>query len=70
MPFKMGRTYRFLRFLCVADGEKARRELGFRPRHDIRATIQDFLGVMGEELHRRRVVGAEAGATTPGVERV
>jgi UDP-glucose 4-epimerase len=53
----------FLRFLCVADGERARRVLGFRPRHDIRATIQDFLGVMGEELHKRGE--REAGATTP-----
>jgi UDP-glucose 4-epimerase len=35
----------FLRYLCVADGEKARRVLGFAPQHDIKATIQDFLGV-------------------------
>lgn len=35
----------FLRFLCVADGEKARRVMGFSPRHDIRSTIADFLGV-------------------------
>ncbi|HKE00609.1 MAG TPA: NAD-dependent epimerase/dehydratase family protein [Planctomycetota bacterium] len=45
----------FLRFLCVADGEKARRVLGFAPRHDIRATIQDFLGVRGDELDRQAV---------------
>jgi UDP-glucose 4-epimerase len=35
----------FLRFLCVADGAKARRELGFRPRWDIKATIHDYLGL-------------------------
>lgn len=40
----------FLRYLCVADGERARRELGFTPRHDIRSTILDFLGVTGDEL--------------------
>jgi UDP-glucose 4-epimerase len=39
----------FLRYLCVADGGKARRELGFRPRHDIRRTILDFLGLEGED---------------------
>jgi UDP-glucose 4-epimerase len=36
----------FLRYLCVADGEKALRVMGFRPRYDIKATIADFLGVM------------------------
>jgi UDP-glucose 4-epimerase len=35
----------FLRFLCVADGEKAKKALGFSPRYDIKATINDFLGV-------------------------
>lgn len=39
----------FLRFLCVADGEKARRELGFRPRHNLKRTILDFLGVAADE---------------------
>jgi UDP-glucose 4-epimerase len=34
----------FLKYLCVADGDRARRVLGFRPRHDIRGIIQDFLG--------------------------
>jgi UDP-glucose 4-epimerase len=43
----------FLRYLCVADGDKARRVMGFAPRHDIKSTILDFLGVHG----------AEAGAT-------
>jgi UDP-glucose 4-epimerase len=35
----------FLRFLCVADGSRAAEVLGFRPRYDIKTTIQDFLGV-------------------------
>lgn len=39
----------FLRFLCVADGEKAKRVMGFRPKHDIKATIDDFLGVEAAE---------------------
>jgi UDP-glucose 4-epimerase len=34
----------FLKYLCVADGERARRVLGFRPQHDIRTVIRDFLG--------------------------
>lgn len=38
----------FIRYLCVADGRKARDVLGFVPRHDIKATIRDFLGV---DLH-------------------
>jgi len=62
----------FLRFLCVADGDKARRVMGFRPHHDIRSTIQDFLGVMGEELHKRgggRAAPLDAGATSP-LERI
>jgi UDP-glucose 4-epimerase len=36
----------FLRFLCVADGRKARNVMGFSPRYDIKATINDFLGVV------------------------
>jgi UDP-glucose 4-epimerase len=34
----------FLRYLCVADGSRARRELGFQARFGIRRTILDFLG--------------------------
>jgi UDP-glucose 4-epimerase len=45
----------FLRFLCVADGDKARRVMGFAPAYDIRVTIQDFLGVRGDELDRQAV---------------
>lgn len=32
-----------LRFLCVASGDRASRELGFVPKHDIRRTLADFL---------------------------
>ncbi len=46
----------FLRFLCVADGEKAKRVMGFHAKHDIKATINDFLGVEGAE----RDAGAQA----------
>jgi UDP-glucose 4-epimerase len=35
----------FLRYLCVADGRRAREVMGFAPRYDIRATIDDFLGI-------------------------
>jgi UDP-glucose 4-epimerase len=38
----------YLRFLCVADGEKAQRELGFTARYDIKRTVLDFLGVGGD----------------------
>ena len=42
----------FLRFLCVADGTKAKKVMGFEPRHDIKRTILDFLGVLHEEIDR------------------
>ena len=35
----------FLRYLCIADGARAGRELGFRPAFDIQRAIQDFVGV-------------------------
>ncbi len=35
----------FLRFMCIADGAKAAREMGFCARHDIKQTLEDFLGV-------------------------
>ncbi len=35
----------YLRFLCVADGDKAREVLGFEPRYDLKAIVNDFLGV-------------------------
>jgi UDP-glucose 4-epimerase len=52
----------YLRFLCVADPSRARREMGFRPQHDIRTTILDFLGVMDDEIAKgrpRRAAGAD-----------
>jgi UDP-glucose 4-epimerase len=39
----------FLLYLCVADGERARRELGFTARFSIKRTILDFLGVAPED---------------------
>jgi UDP-glucose 4-epimerase len=39
----------FLLYLCVADGAKARRELGFAPRLSIKRTIMDFGGVPPED---------------------
>jgi UDP-glucose 4-epimerase len=32
----------YLRYVCVADGERARTELGFRPAHSTREAILDF----------------------------
>jgi UDP-glucose 4-epimerase len=40
----------FLRFLCVADGDKARRVMGFSARHDIKGIINDFLGIQSQTL--------------------
>lgn len=34
----------WLRYLCVADGSKAQRVLGFSAKHDIHSTLKDFLG--------------------------
>jgi len=39
----------FLLYLCVADGARARRELGFTPRLGIKRTILDFLGMAPED---------------------
>jgi UDP-glucose 4-epimerase len=39
----------FLQYLCVADGAKARRELGWTPQLSIQRTILDFLGVAPED---------------------
>jgi UDP-glucose 4-epimerase len=39
----------FLLYLCVADGGKARRDLGFVPRLSIKRTILDFGGVAPED---------------------
>jgi UDP-glucose 4-epimerase len=34
----------YLRYLCIADGARARQELGFRPRWDVRAIVNEFVG--------------------------
>jgi len=39
----------FLLYPCVADGARARRELGFSPRLSIKRTILDFLGIAPED---------------------
>lgn len=39
----------YLLYLCVADGARARRELGFAPRLSIKRTIHDFLGLAPED---------------------
>jgi UDP-glucose 4-epimerase len=39
----------FLLYLCVADGRKAKRELGFAPRLSIKRTILDFGGIAPED---------------------
>jgi UDP-glucose 4-epimerase len=39
----------FLLYLCVADGGKAKRELGFAPRLSIKRTILDFGGIGPED---------------------
>src|SRR5215212_6929990 len=39
----------FLLYLCVADGSKAKRELGFAPRLSIKRTILDFGGIGPED---------------------
>jgi UDP-glucose 4-epimerase len=39
----------FLLYLCVADGGRARRELGFSARLGIKRTIHDFLGIRPED---------------------
>jgi len=33
----------YIRYLCVADGEKAKRELGFEARHGSKAALMDYL---------------------------
>jgi UDP-glucose 4-epimerase len=51
----------FLRFLCVADGAKAKRSMGFRPRHDIKQIIDDFIGV-SEPREANPMMAAAEGA--------
>jgi UDP-glucose 4-epimerase len=37
----------FIRFVCMVDGERARRELGFRPRYTLKETIRAVLAAGG-----------------------
>ncbi len=39
----------FLRFLCVADIDRARREMGYTPRYDIRDIVREFTGDATED---------------------
>ena len=39
----------FLRYLCVADGARAKSVLPFEPRLDINRIIRDFLGVASDD---------------------
>jgi UDP-glucose 4-epimerase len=47
----------FLRYACVADGSRARKELGFAAEIDIQRTIFDFLGVADPEVDVNEVYG-------------
>ncbi len=49
----------FLRYLCIADGTRAREELGFEPKYDIKRTILDFLGVAAIDDGRPDVTRAQ-----------
>lgn len=39
----------YLLYVCVADGSRAARELGYRPRFSIKRTLLDFLGVAPDD---------------------
>ena len=49
----------YARFLCVADGEKARRELGFEARYSSRDALEAYLAYRYPEAARRARRGAE-----------
>jgi UDP-glucose 4-epimerase len=34
----------FLRYICVADTRKMKRQMGFRPRYNIQQIVADFAG--------------------------
>lgn len=38
----------FLRYMCVADGQRAEAQLGFQARYDVRQILDDFLGLLPE----------------------
>jgi UDP-glucose 4-epimerase len=49
----------FLKYLCIADGEKARKVMGFVPRYSTRETLLSFVGA--ERLREVDLTEAEAG---------
>jgi len=50
---------RYLRYLCVADGEKAAREMGFRPAYTPREALLDYLGA--QRLRDARLLQEQPG---------
>lgn len=48
----------FLRYMCVVDTDRARRELGFRPRHGIQHIVTEFAGTTLSTLPERTTTGA------------
>jgi len=50
---QLGKTppalFDFLRYMCVADGGRAERELGFRAQYNQKQILIDFLGLTGED---------------------
>ncbi len=57
----------FLKYPCVLDIDRARRELGFSPRHDIHAILADFDGRPREPpAGRPSPMGAEGAGAHPG----
>ncbi|MGE0453829.1 MAG: NAD-dependent epimerase/dehydratase family protein [Vicinamibacteria bacterium] len=55
----------YVRYLCVADGDKARRELGFEPRYGSRDAL---MGYLAYRYPRRYLGQAEAEATSAAEE--
>lgn len=48
----------FLRFVCVADGTRAKAELGFRPRYHVRDAVLDLFGELeGDDAYFARALG-------------
>lgn len=60
----------YLRFLCVADGEKARRELGWSPAYTTREALDDFLSAQRLRDVRLLQDPAQKGAPIPDRARV
>jgi UDP-glucose 4-epimerase len=47
-----GKHLDFLRFVCIADGEKAKKEMGFIPKYSVKECIESFAGMQRlRELH-------------------